>query len=402
MKLSIDTSTGSIIRSFDDKYKSPDEITSFLSELDSIKKKLLKIKSNSGLIEDVENYNPASLDTKTLLSDHRLSHSWSDMVFSGADFKYTLSQIKALHDKISKEMLSRGIVHKSPMELPKSALNHLIAYRRHMDKPIDAALFDAFDEFTLTQKKKRFSLHKGKSMNLRFEDISKNRLNCWTLEKLSYSGALIKSSFSGFLPISWLSAEARVLSQSREILVERGLYEPGADKPFFREFFIQGKILKGRHILRKMPSTGSFQDTGRFPFVWFFSKPKDQNPYILSSLALKKQDFPLGEKSSSWLPSELESQVPQDLVWWGKDITMEEASSLIQSAITLFKSKKLISDEIPAVPSNPRYSLISESEIEQIIDLSDPQLHLSRSQIADIVGCCGSTVYSWQRKSDVL
>lgn len=395
MRLSIDTSGGKVQTFFDDKYRSHDEIKSVLAELNSINKKLLKIyKNNSDIIDDIENYNPIPLSTKTLMSDHRLSHSWADILFSGADFKYSLSQVKSLHDRISNEMMSRGLIHRTPLELPKNALNQLIAHRRHMDKPIDSALFNAFDEFMLTQKKKRFSYHRG---NLRFEDPKKNHLNVWSVNNSSDNRMLVLPK--GFQPLSFLSAEARVFSPAREILVDKGLYELGADKPFFKEYFIEGKILKGRHVMRKMPLTGDFRDAGKSPFSWFFWKPKDQTPYILSS-SLRKQDFPIGESSASWLPSALESKIPIDSRWWGKDITREEAVSLIKSSLKFFNDAL---PEFNPPPGNGIYDLpISDSKIEQIIDLSDPQLQLSRSQIAEIVGCGGSTVYSWQRKCDLL
>ena len=54
---------------------------------------------------------------------------------------------------------------------------------------------------------------------------------------------------------------------------DEGFYELGANKPFFREYFIDGKIFKGRYLFRNLPATKNIKDAGKEPFRWFFWKP---------------------------------------------------------------------------------------------------------------------------------
>jgi uncharacterized cysteine cluster protein YcgN (CxxCxxCC family) len=125
-------------------------------------------------------------------------------------------------------------------------------------------------------------------------------------------------------------------------VLDSGTYETGARKPYFFEYFINGSIFKGRYIFRLLPRSGKWEETGKEGTVWFFWKTKDQNPYILSNRALKKQDFDIGKNSKSWLPSNLESKVPPELVWWGKDIDKEEFASRIKEVRKLFRKKNII------------------------------------------------------------
>ncbi|KKL53357.1 hypothetical protein LCGC14_2276260, partial [marine sediment metagenome] len=125
--------------------------------------------------------------------------------------------------------------------------------------------------------------------------------------------------------------------------IDKGLYEQGADKPFFKEYFMKGKIFNGRYIFRKLPASRNLRDTGKVPFVWFFWKPIGQNPYILSTRAIRKQDFPV---DTSWLPSEWEKRIPDDLKWWGKDLTQKEATELIKENRKNLLQKELLTEEL--------------------------------------------------------
>ena len=49
-----------------------------------------------------------------------------------------------------------------------------------------------------------------------------------------------------------------------------------------------------------------------------------------------------------------------------------------------------------------QFQSLDEFSIEQIIDLSDPQLSNSRNDIARVVGCSASAVYKWQSNSGLL
>jgi len=89
------------------------------------------------------------------------------------------------------------------------------------------------------------------------------------------------------------------------IIVDKGTYERGAQKPYYREWFFHGKKLKGRYVARLLHLRGE-------P-VWMFWKTKTEEPYVLSTRAIREGWFP---KEGSALPKELEEQVPEELRYW--------------------------------------------------------------------------------------
>ncbi len=347
--------------------------------------------SEETLIENIKNYDPKTTTNRILLDDHRITHAWASVALEGTPFKYTVKEIKTLHDGIAKEMEARGFVHNTPIELPTSAIKKLIDIRRHLNKDLDLALFDAFDEYMLAMKKKRYVFQhhwRGKSVHgdLRFELPDQEALEGYTLAvqktgatkepvdtfeksqeedtkdifKIDYKTGQPKEQkilifTKSTQPKVWLKMKgatketepgdppqpgATRLFPGVFNPIDTGLYEQGARKPFFREYFMNGKVFNGRYIFRKLPSTRNFKDAGKKPFMWFFWKPEEQTPYILSTRALRKQDFPVGDTAPSWLPSEWEKKIPKELVWWGKDLTREEATEKIKEARKLLKKEK--------------------------------------------------------------
>jgi len=88
--------------------------------------------------------------------------------------------------------------------------------------------------------------------------------------------------------------------------IDRGTVEYGAQKPYYREYFFNGKVLKGRYVFRLVNTDGKLQ--------WLFWKTDDDMPYVISKRAVETGWMP--ELGVSALPSSWEKKVPKDLRWW--------------------------------------------------------------------------------------
>lgn len=176
-------------------------------------------------------------------------------------------------------------------------------------------------------------------------------------------------------------------------VLDKGTYEPGARKPYFYEYFIDGNVFKGRYIFRRLPRSGKWTEAGEVGKVWFFWKPEAQIPYILSTRGISKADFPIGVGSASWLPLEFEKQIPKELKWWNLEIKREEAVSRLKEVRKLFLKQKIIK------PGKKQESL-SGAQIGMISSLSQEQY--SRNAIANEVGCGKTTVYKYQKLLNLM
>jgi len=131
-------------------------------------------------------------------------------------------------------------------------------------------------------------------------------------------------------PYDWLFAEGVTPPRAIEeapggtefypgvfITIDRGTYDSGAQKPYFKEFFLRGNKVKGRVVFRQV--TGLKETRGEF--TWLYWKPDDQKPYVLSGRAIKKEWLP---EEGSALPAEIEYKIPPGLVYWKKGLSREE------------------------------------------------------------------------------
>ena len=135
------------------------------------------------------------------------------------------------------------------------------------------------------------------------------------LEPLDEPGHQILAESKKDEPHEWLEVDNRVDPPGGVIatknwpgvmiIVDKGTYERGAQKPYYREWFFHGKKLKGRYVARLLHLRGE-------P-VWMFWKTKTEEPYVLSTRAIREGWFP---KEGSALPKELEEQVPEELRYW--------------------------------------------------------------------------------------
>ena len=311
-------------------------------------------------------------DIKTLSSMELIEHHVHlHDSFASSKEKHLLKQ---RHDLVAAELQSRNIFHNTPMLLSGSDFDSLAYYRKFMKAPVDQELFDAFDEFVASSRCSKYCL-------------SGDRINLGDVVYI-----LLKPEF----PTRVIPSGNAQLSQAN------GLYEPGIVKVCFKELFMKGPM-SGTYHLRKIPQSGNYFDAGVVPFEWRIDRAP--GPYILSDDALRKLDFPIGLDSSSHLPYELECKVPAEHRWWGLDISMDHAASRIKAArehlvSTMQLSSKSISSSAPL--RFERSQGLYDYQVEHIVSLSDPSMRMSRGEIAAAVGCGISTVYSWQKKYELL
>jgi len=123
------------------------------------------------------------------------------------------------------------------------------------------------------------------------------------------------------------------------LIVDKGEVEYGARKPWVFEYFLHGKRLRGRYLLRAVGRSGKGktskarissdvtvlkqedilppgkpEEGGRAPFYWVLMKPEDQTPYVLSEDAMEKDWLP--PKGISALPRKIREKVPKELRYW--------------------------------------------------------------------------------------
>ena len=134
-------------------------------------------------------------------------------------------------------------------------------------------------------------------------------------------------------PLEWLDVEGVTppgsVGATKEFpgvftIIDKGIAEYGAQKPYFHEyFFTQGK-LKGRFafrmIGRKAAKESAFLPPGieeeapRVPYYWVLIQPIDQTPYVLSQGAIEKNWLP--PKGISAIPKAMRAHIPERLKFW--------------------------------------------------------------------------------------
>jgi len=118
------------------------------------------------------------------------------------------------------------------------------------------------------------------------------------------------------------------------VLVDKGTVEYGTQKSYFKEFFFNGKVLKGRYVFRLVNRNGRLQ--------WLFWKTDDEIPYVVSKRAVETGWMPpLGESA---LPSEWERKVPKELRWWEAD-DRREAKRRRDEFVKLLQERKELAQE---------------------------------------------------------
>ena len=172
-------------------------------------------------------------------------------------------------------------------------------------------------------KKRVFEFHKKLAMDPRFWKIDMN-----TGEELKRKGSVRDEVEKIFCvqktrePYEWLSVEG--VTKPREVEpepggtrffpgifveVDSGTYYPGAQKPYFKEYFLDGKKWKGRVVFRLVAGLQGTKAVAN----WLYWKPDDQTPYVLSARAVRDNWLP---SEGSAMPPEWEAKLPEELHFW--------------------------------------------------------------------------------------
>lgn len=93
---------------------------------------------------------------------------------------------------------------------------------------------------------------------------------------------------------------------------DKGVQYYGAQKPFFKEFFLYGNKYTGRWVYRQIERRKPVG--ARAAFLWQFGKPLDQSPYVLSRRAVNDEWVP--PYNVSCLPPEIKKKVPKEFQYW--------------------------------------------------------------------------------------
>jgi len=95
-------------------------------------------------------------------------------------------------------------------------------------------------------------------------------------------------------------------------IFDKGKLYLGAQKPYFREFFLTGKRLTGRWIFRLIQREKPLR--AKALFIWQCAKPIDALPYVISKRAVEDEWMP--PTGASALPPEIKEQIPKELRYW--------------------------------------------------------------------------------------
>lgn len=161
-------------------------------------------------------------------------------------------------------------------------------------------------------------------------------------------GEKIWCDFKAMQPVSWLKVEGWTPPRKIEpvpggtkeypgvfVIVDKGYYAKGADKPYFKEYFLYGQKWKGRIVFRVVAGMKAVKEL----LTWLYWKTDDQTPYVLSKRAVEEKWLPEGYSA---LPFELEKQVPEELNYWKEGLSKEERLKRRKALIDYFIEKAII------------------------------------------------------------
>ncbi len=264
---------------------------------------------------------------------------------------------------------------------------------------------------------------RGKSAHLDIRFAVNNHLIGFTLDDpgrvgdpLRFSNNAEKSSENKVLaqpkarqPREWLKVNGEIepgdIGATKDLparfkILDKGMYEMGAQKTNFLEVYLLGNTYKGRFIFRKLQRPSDTDKAGKKPFVWFVWKPVKQGPYVLSSRAILQKWVP--PKGRSALPREWENKIPSELRWWEKNWEGDKAIATIKSIRQIFlKRNILFKEKLDSQNTHKPSGKLKDIELtdQQKADIAIlSKKDFSLSGIARWVGCSKGTVVYQQRK----
>lgn len=166
-------------------------------------------------------------------------------------------------------------------------------------------------------------------------------------------------------PKEWLKIRGVIpkgqVGEGVHVPEDRGRVEYGAKKSHMIEYFLHGKKYKGRFVAAMIPNP--YADSPKF--IWFFSKPEDQIPYVLSTRA--KSEAWLPPSGISALPKNIRSDVPGELRYWESSgaAAQEKRKELMEH----FKEKSFSSEESITEALPEEVSIIQTESVSEDVEL---------------------------------
>ena len=152
-------------------------------------------------------------------------------------------------------------------------------------------------------------------------------------------------------PHSWLKYEGEVPAgavgatselEGQFIIMDEGTIEYGAQKQYYHEYFLNGKRLKGKLVVRRLPTRKEWDTRQSFAWLTFMTKPGDM-PYAISSRAVNQEWMP--PKRVSAIPKEIREQIPDNRKYWkaknAKEIRDQLVKEIKKDDVTLKLAKGL-------------------------------------------------------------
>lgn len=133
------------------------------------------------------------------------------------------------------------------------------------------------------------------------------------------------------------------------INIDKGTLDLGAQKSYFKEYFLRGEKWRGRYLFRQV----SQEKEG---LTWYFWKPESQEPYVLSKRAIDKEWLP---EEGSALPADMERKVPHNLAYWKGDLSKQERLKLRKKLRDQFET------ELKKLDSGEKLALSEQEENEE-------------------------------------
>jgi ATP-dependent DNA ligase/phosphoribosyl 1,2-cyclic phosphodiesterase len=280
--------------------------------------------------------------------------------------------LQAIEVARQKELLVKKRLQTFPMDDKPHESVMQIHYRgqsAHMDFRIKINHYllgpTMFIEIPNAIKEDVTSVAQAKSIERNWEHYFKLRNVPQT--EITAASQKIRVTWKAPEPLDWLNVERVVgpgeVGATRTeygvfSIVDKPTVYFGAQKPYFKEFFIYGKLIDGRWVIRYLPNPWKAQEP-RVDFVFLMWKPEDQVPYVLSERAKQKKWVP--PFGVSCLPPNIRKSIPSEFKYWVKKENTERLT-VRDALINAIKAGRV---KLAKLQSPPDVSNISTQAVLQ-------------------------------------
>lgn len=214
------------------------------------------------------------------------------------------------------------------------------------------AIPDAIDEPVNSLSDAKKLLKENKAFKIDFEkgEFKKRKTKSGVIRKTS-----LYATTKAPEPLEWLDVEGVThnVGATKNYpgvfhIIDKGEIEYGVHKPYFIEYFLNGKIFKGRLVFRLLGKRElvrnqeilppSEEQENPSPLIWLCIQPEDQLPYVLSKRA--ETDGYTPPFGYSFLPKVIKEKIPEKYRYWLIRDDKERSKILSE----LRKDKKLIKE----------------------------------------------------------